>query len=128
MGENGHDRPPVRKSVPTPYIDHDDALVMIDPTALTRMACIDAAIELSMRPVAASRDTAARVVTTVRPYVIIVERDADLRAADLTDLAVSVGAQLVLVDAFDVGPALAERIKLAGQAARTLRSRSDSKT
>jgi hypothetical protein len=127
MGENGHDRPPARKSVPTPYIDHDDAVVMIEPTALTRIACIDAALELGMRPIAASKDTAARVVTTVRPFVIIVEREADLRAADLTDLAVSVGAQLVFVDTLDVGPALAERVKLAGQAARTLRSRAINK-
>lgn len=128
MGANGENRPPTRKSVPTPYIDHDDALVMIAPTALTRIACIDAAIELGMRPVAASKESAAGVVTTVRPFVIIVERDTEMRAADLTDLAVSVGAQLVLVDSFDVGPALAERVKLAGQAARTLRNRRSGKT
>lgn len=127
MGEpNGHGKPP-RKSMPTPYIDHDDAIVMIDPSGLTRIACIDAAIELQMRPVAASAESAARVVTTVRPLVIVAEDSVNLPSTELTDLAVSVGAQLVVATEAEIGPVLAERVKFAGNAARTLQKRRQGK-
>ncbi len=112
-----------RQSFPTPYIEHDEALVMVAPSSLTRVACIDAAVELELRPVLASQETAARVVATVRPLVVVAERTGGLKGSDLTDLAVSVGAQLVMVEATDVGPALAERIKLSGRAAQALRKR-----
>ena len=123
MGTDGSTRPPARRSIPTPYIEHDDALVMIEPSPLTRVACIDAAVELGMRPVAASGPNAPTVVATVRPLVIVVDEEAQRQGGSWTDLAVSVGAQLVLVNAVDVGPALAERVKFAGRAARTLHAR-----
>lgn len=123
VDNNGQSSKPTRRSLPTPYIDHDDAIVMIDPTSLTRIACIDAAVEIGMRPVSASVESAARVVATVRPLVIVVERNVGMTSNELTDLAVSVGAQLVIVNPVDIGPALSERVKLSGTAARTLRSR-----
>lgn len=126
MGTDGGSAPPNRKSVPTPYIDHDDALVMIDASPLTQVACIDAAVETGMRPVSASTETAPTVVATVRPLVIVVDEQAQRKGGRWTDLAVSVGAQLVLVNAVDVGPALAERVKLAGSAARALHARKNS--
>lgn len=122
MGDDEKNLPPTRKSIPTPYIEHDDTVVMIDPTALTRMACIDASMDLGMRPVSTSSDAAPRVIATTRPFVIVVEPSSGLCASTLTDLAVSVGAQLVFVGEVDVGPALAERVKLAGRAAKALRS------
>jgi hypothetical protein len=128
VDDNGQSPKPMRRSVPTPYIDHDDAIVMIDPTSLTRFSCIDAAVELGMRPVSASAETAARVVATVRPLVIVAERHVGLSSNELTDLAVGVGAQLVIVNPVDVGPALSERIKLSGTAARMLRSRTKGPT
>jgi hypothetical protein len=81
-----------------------------------------------MRPVSASAETAARVVATVRPLVIVAERHVGLSSNELTDLAVGVGAQLVIVNPVDVGPALSERIKLSGTAARMLRSRTKGPT
>ena len=123
VDNNGQSSKPTRRSLPTPYIDHDDAVVMIDPTSFTRIACIEASVEIGMRPVSASVETASRVVATVRPLVIVVERNVALTSNELTDLAVSVGAQLVIVKPTDVGPVLSERVKLSGVAARTLRSR-----
>lgn len=128
VDNNGQSSKPTRRSVPTPYIDHDDAIVMIDPTSLTRIACIDAAVELGMRPVSASAESAPRVVATVRPLVIVVERNVGLSSNELTDLAVGVGAQLVIVSSVDIGPALSERVKLSGTAARMLRSRTKEPT
>lgn len=123
MGDSKPRTPVTRPSVPTPYIDHDDAIVMIGPSAVTRVACLDAAIELGVRPIQASWENASKVVTTVRPLVIVAEERSGLTPEELTDMAVSVGAQLVVTGPADVGPALAERVKLAGRAARVLRNR-----
>ena len=115
--------PPARRSVPTPYLDPDDALLMVDPTALTRLASVEAAMEIGVRPVVASRATYQKVAAMTRPLVIVVEAEHELDMDDLTDLAVSVGAQLVLVKPNEVGPDLAKRVELAGKASKNLRSR-----
>ncbi len=110
--------------MPTPYVDDDKAVVPIAPSALTRLAYVEAAIDLQVRPVVASVESATRVATTVRPLVIVAEMGAGLTSSELTDLAVSVGAQLVIANEIEPGSALTERVLLAGKAARSLRSRS----
>ncbi|OQB12633.1 MAG: hypothetical protein BWY17_03068 [Deltaproteobacteria bacterium ADurb.Bin207] len=124
MSTMGEKTPPVRPSVPTPFVDHDDTIVMVAPSAMTRVACLDAAIEIGARPVQVTPENTLKVVATVRPLVIVVEESTQLSSSELTDLAVSVGAQLLVVAPDEVGLTLAERVKLAGRASRILRSRS----
>jgi hypothetical protein len=95
---------------------------MVDPTALTRLASVEAAMEIGVRPVVASRETFQKVAALTRPLVIVVEAEHGLNMDDLTDLAVSVGAQLVVVRTNELGPTLAKRVELAGKAAKNMRS------
>jgi len=63
-----------------------------------------------------------QVATASRPLVIVVEFDPDLDLAKLTDLAVSVGAQVVHVRLTDTTEQLIQRIEGSVHAARRLRA------
>jgi hypothetical protein len=112
-----------RESLPTPFLSRDDALLMVAPSQPVRVACVGVSMQLGLRPVAATHDTMFQVAAASRPLAIVVEFDPDLDNARLTDLAVSVGAQVVHVGLTDTTEQLIQRIELAVIAARALRAR-----
>ena len=124
MGRLDGDSSTIRESEPTPYVDHDDAIAMIGPSVTTRAACLDASMELCARPVQATHDNAGNMIAMVRPLVIVIDGWVGLSKEDLTDMAVSVGAQIVVAGPNEEPSALAARVKLALRAARLLRETS----
>jgi len=115
------DHPIIRECEPTFYVDHDDAIVMIGSSVTIRAACLDASMALCARPVQAPRENASSSIAMVRPLVIVVDGWVGLSSEELTDIAVSVGAQIVVAGADEEAAALAARVKLAVRAARLLR-------
>lgn len=99
----------------------DDCMLMVDPDNDTRFACVEAAVDVECRPIAAKRETAVAVAAENRPLVIVVSHDVELPGVELTDLAVGVGAQLVRVRASERPQDLAKRVGLAIAAARRKR-------
>ncbi len=99
-----------------------DCVLMVDPDAETRLACVQAAVDEGCRPLAARPETAAAVAAENRPLVIVVAGDDALGGVDPTDLAVSVGAQLVRWKAMGAPEQLAERVRLGIVAARRIRA------
>ena len=121
MGRRNIQAPSTRLSVTTPYVDYDDAVVMIGSSVTIRAACLDASMELGARPVQTTRELAGNAVATVRPLVIVADEKDGLSSEELTDMAVSVGAQLVVAGRGDDVFAIASRVKLAIRASRSLR-------
>ncbi|MBI5537625.1 MAG: hypothetical protein HY898_33185 [Deltaproteobacteria bacterium] len=114
-----------RESLPTPFLSRDDALLMVAPSQAVRVACVGVSMQMGLRPIAATIETMFQVAAAARPLAIVVEFDPDLDHARLTDLAVSVGAQVVHVRLVDTSEALIERIQVAVVAARALRAREE---
>jgi len=94
---------------------------MVEPNNDTRLACVQAAVDSNCRPIAAKRETAVQVAAENRPLVIVVNEGVELPGVELTDLVVSVGAQLVRVASFDRPEILSERVSLALAASRRIR-------
>jgi len=118
----------MRDTEATPYVDHDDAIVMIGSSVAMRAACLDAAVKLGARSIQTTHDRAGRVVATARPLVIVVDEMVQLSTEEQTDMSIGVGAQLVVARPHEQPAELAERVKLAVKAARVLRNRAGSDT
>jgi len=111
-----------REGTETLPLQGGDCVLMVDPDAETRVACVQAAVDEGCRPLAARPETAPAVAAENRPLVIVVAGDEALGGVDPTDLAVSVGAQLVRRRALEVPEQLAERVRLGIVAARRIRA------
>ena len=114
-----------KQSCPTPFYAVDDALLMVAPSPPMRVACVGVAMELGLRPIVATRETMFQVAASSRPLVIVVEFDPELDRSHLTDMAVSVGAQIVEVGLTDTTEQLIRRIQVAVTASRMMRNKAD---
>ncbi len=105
----------------TPLHEPDDTLLIVEPSAATRVICVEVARKLGLRPVAASFANTATVAANCRPLVILLDVDPALDRDAIGEVAVSVGAQLVEILPTDTRQSLTERVEAALQAARRLR-------
>ncbi|MCL2824038.1 MAG: hypothetical protein FWD57_08605 [Polyangiaceae bacterium] len=128
MGYRYTANPNARESVPTPYVDHDDAIVMIGSAIAIRAACLDAAMELGARPVQATNSGAPTIIASTRPLVIVTDENTSLTQEEQADIAISVGAQLVTAAPDEHASDLADRVKSAVEVARAMRNKRRSTT
>ncbi len=123
--QNGDDgrRRRHRERALTPLHTPDEALLLVAPSESSRLACIEITVQEGLRPIIATQATMTQIAASSRPLVMVIESDPNLDQTELMDLAVSIGAQLVVVSSREPAAQLSERVRLAVIAARHHRGR-----
>jgi hypothetical protein len=106
----------------TPIMTTDDSILLVTLTPAMRLACVELAMRLGLRPIIATQATMTQIAASSRPLVLVMESDPSLDHEKIMDLVVSIGAQVVYVTEGDSLDELTQRASLAVTAARTRRT------
>jgi hypothetical protein len=106
----------------TPMMMNDESILLVTLTPAVRLACVELAMRLGLRPIVGTPATTMQIATSSRPLVLVMESNPSLDSEKMMDLAVSIGAQIVYVTETDSLEELTQRATLAVAAARSRRS------